>query len=274
MGPWRYRLMRVVRTGTACCTIWGYLLLAPLGCAGFAIMAVVWRKDPILRTRRLQRAMAGAYAFLHHWMRLVRGMHFDPRQKLVGLPDGPMVVVANHPTLCDITAITALLGGACSMVKPSLYRRRLLHRMLAATGHIEGQGPGLDHERTRLLVEESVGWLRAGFPLVVFPEGTRSKAGQLRRFGRTAFEIAARADVPVVALTIVSDPPYLTKEVSAYFPPVKTSRLTIELLEIFEPGDAGGDSRTLRRAVEGRYRAWSQGTKPPGRNGEEGVPCA
>jgi len=44
--------------------------------------------------------------------------------------------------------------------------------------------------------------LRAGKPLLVFPEGTRSRDGALRTFKMGAFHAAVRAGVPVVRVAI------------------------------------------------------------------------
>ncbi|MEO6597712.1 MAG: hypothetical protein ABIP94_23450, partial [Planctomycetota bacterium] len=40
------------------------------------------------------------------------------------------IVVANHPTQMDVTAIGACLGGACTIVKSTVYRRRLVRPLM------------------------------------------------------------------------------------------------------------------------------------------------
>jgi len=44
--------------------------------------------------------------------------------------------------------------------------------------------------------------LRAGRSLVIFPEGTRSKTGALRRFREGSFKLATRSGATIVPLTI------------------------------------------------------------------------
>ena len=77
----------------------------------FAVLCFVWRGDPVRRARRLQAFTAGAYRLKYRWLRWLGIVNFEVVRPLPGLPDGPCVVIANHPTLMDITAITATLGG-------------------------------------------------------------------------------------------------------------------------------------------------------------------
>lgn len=252
------RLRRLWRRGVALFTIWSYSLLAPFGYVLFAVLSFVWRRDRVVRMRRLQSFTAGAYTFFHDWMRGVGLIEFDPRQRLDGVPRGPCVVIANHPTLADVTAITALLGGGCTIVKPELFQRPLLRGLLGSAGHIRGQRGGADQLGIGHVVEQAVERLGCGLRLIVFPEGTRSPPGGLHPFGRAPFEIAVRAGVPLVALTVESEPPYLTKEVSMYEPPLEASVLRIEVLAIHWPAP-GGSSRALQRAVVAQYHAWLAG---------------
>jgi 1-acyl-sn-glycerol-3-phosphate acyltransferase len=185
------------------------ILLVPLGGLAFAALGQVWR-DPRTRMRRMQRMTVAAYRSLHDWMRIVDLVDFDHRGGLVGMPPGPCVVVANHPTLMDITSISAALGGGCTIVKPALHRLWCLHGLLVGAGHIRGSRADLVSVGS--IVDQARQRLADGFCVIVFPEGTRSPAGRLRSFGRVAFEIACQAQVPLVSLTVECDPLYLSKE--------------------------------------------------------------
>jgi len=229
-------------------------LLAPLGWPIFAALGFLWRKDPLRRARRMQAIHVRAFRFMHRWLRWCAITDFDHRRPLAGLPAGPCVVIANHPTLMDISAITAAIGGACTIVKPAMFRRPLLHGMLAHAGHVEG--PGHDPISAGRVVEEMAVRLRQGFRAIVFPEGTRSPPGELGRFGRISFEIACRAGVPLVSLGVTCAPLYLSKGITLFHPPHPTARLRLELLAVDDPVRFDGDSRRLRQHVESRYRAW------------------
>ena len=139
-------------------------------------------------------------------------------------------------------------------MKPAVYRRSFVGPLLAGAMHFEG--PSLDPTSIAHVLDNAVERLRAGIHLFVFPEGTRSPEGQLGEFGRIAFEIACRANVPVVALGLRCEPCYLSRETPLYRPPAALPRLRIEQLAVELPSASGGDSRTLRERVEARYRRW------------------
>jgi 1-acyl-sn-glycerol-3-phosphate acyltransferase len=235
-------------------TVGIYSLIAPVGYAILAFLCFCWRRDPIRRARRLQTITANAYRLMHRWLGWTRITVFDHRRALQDLPKGPCVVIANHPTLMDVTAVTAVMGGACSIVKPALYRRAMIKPLLLGLGHVEG--PGAEPMRIGRVVEDVIERLRWGLPVVIFPEGTRSPEGAIGRFGRVAFEVACRANVPLVSLTIVCEPTYLSKRVTLLRPPSRTPRMQINVLAVDAAGAAGTDSRKLRQKVEERYRAW------------------
>ncbi|HMG22425.1 MAG TPA: lysophospholipid acyltransferase family protein [Kofleriaceae bacterium] len=97
--------------------------------------------------------------------------------------------------------------------------------------------------------------LRMGFDVLVFPEGTRSPVGgQLYPFHRGAFELAARAKVPIVLLKLTCVPAVLSKGLPIWKVSDHIATLTIEPIDVIYPADGGIESRTLCREIEQRYR--------------------
>lgn len=250
----RTSLRCTTRRAIVYCTVGFYVIAAPFGCVGVSVLDLFWRHDEIERVRRMQRLTSGAYRVMHDWLNFTRIADFDHRQTLRDVPLGPCVVVANHPTLMDITAISAALGRGFTVVKPKLHARRVLRPFMVGAGHVAGASS--DPASTGRVVEEAVERVSAGFPLIIFPEGTRSPPGGLHTFGRTGFEIACRAGVPVVSVTIECDPLFLSKEVSLFHTPELTPRLRLRMLAVDDPADHGLDSRSLLQHVESRYRRW------------------
>jgi 1-acyl-sn-glycerol-3-phosphate acyltransferase len=234
------------------------LLLLPVvvlsGLAGYSVLRlslVVPVRDRVVRARRLQRFTAGAFRLLFEALRWTRIADIEHRCAQGAGAGGPYVVVANHPTLIDVAAITAALGGGCAVAKPAVFRRSGLHALMAALGNIEGTGG--DRLATRRVVDEAVDRLRTGLSVIVFPEGTRSPPGGRRPFGRMAFEIACRAGVPIVSVRLRCDPPWLTKEVGLLRSPHPAPRLRLEVLATDDPASLDYDSRALQRRVESRF---------------------
>ncbi|MBO0517171.1 1-acyl-sn-glycerol-3-phosphate acyltransferase [Streptomyces beijiangensis] len=119
------------------------------------------------------------------------------------LPRGGCVVVANHSSHADTAALLAALdarhapaiGAAADYWFASPWRSRLCSR-LAAGFPVRRTGGGLDD----LLAMTD--HLRAGRAVVLFPEGTRGRDGEVGSFHRGALLLAERAGVPLVPVGI------------------------------------------------------------------------
>ncbi|MFE0177142.1 lysophospholipid acyltransferase family protein [Streptomyces sp. NPDC059002] len=128
------------------------------------------------------------------------------------LPRSGCVVVANHSSHADTAALLAALdarhspaiGAAADYWFASPWRRRICSR-LAAGFPVRRTGGGM----ADLL--ERADDLRAGRAVVLFPEGTRARAGELGSFHRGALVLAERAGVPVVPVGIAGTDRLLPK---------------------------------------------------------------
>ena len=103
-----------------------------------------------------------------------------------------------------------------------------------------------------------------GLDVLIFPEGTRSPFGSgLQPFHRGAFEVAARANVPVVLLKLTCSPPALAKRLPIWKHPDRMPVLTIEAIETIYPADSQLDSRAWARTIEERYMDLLGYSRPP-----------
>lgn len=229
-----------------------YALAAPFGYGAFALLRLLPTKSPTRRARRLHAVLRFAFTVLHDWMRVWRLLDFDPRRNAGQLPEGPAVLVANHPGMSDVTSTIATFRDVTTAVKPSLYRRLWLRPLLEGARFFES---AVDPLETGLVVDAGVARIREGFHVLMFPEGTRSPDAGLHRFGRAAFEIAVRANVPVVPVVITCNPVWLSKTRGVFSPPDRTPRLTITALAPVFPQDYGFSSRRLRDVVEADVRS-------------------
>jgi 1-acyl-sn-glycerol-3-phosphate acyltransferase len=160
----------------------------------------------------------------------------------------PLVVVANHPTLVDVTAVLARFDGLCCVVKAGLIRNVFVGRLLRMCGHIDGGDGGAMSGAA--VMQEALRRLEAGISVLVFPEGTRSPPGGLNAFRRGAFEIASRAGVRVRPLVLTCNPPALSKGVPFWRQPERMARLRIQPTPAIDVRDA----RAVCGAVEASYR--------------------
>ena len=126
----------------------------------------------------------------------VEGMERIPR-------DGPVVYASNHSSMFDIWALSATLPGSTRFVgKEELERIPLLGRAMRAAGHIT-----IDRavkKRAFEAYDKAARTIRRGVSAVVFPEGTRSRTGELLPFKNAPFALAIAAQVPLVPVYVDS----------------------------------------------------------------------
>lgn len=127
------------------------------------------------------------------------------RIETVGLdriPSGPTIVVANHQSYADVVALLAVLPGKPRFVgKEELQRMPIVGRAMRAGGHIFIRRESGKHALAAL--SRAAEEIRSGGTVVVFPEGTRSRNGELGPFQGGACVLAKQARVPITPVAIV-----------------------------------------------------------------------
>ena len=237
-----------------------------IGAALIAVLAMPWWWLLNARKPRFQRAAACQWwikagsTLLHDYMRWCGLIDFNPRLVDRKVPVGGFVIVANHPTLVDVCAVAGIYGKLTCVAKSALFKSPFIGIILRACDYING-GAG-DPFSGGLVVRQGIERVTSGMPVLIFPEGTRSPEGGLRTFKRGAFEIACRANVPVLPLLIDCDPPTLGKGRPWYDIPHHTSRFRITPLATLDPVDFGRDPVTMSRACEDLFRR-RLGLAPP-----------
>jgi 1-acyl-sn-glycerol-3-phosphate acyltransferase len=110
---------------------------------------------------------------------------------------GPHVFMCNHQSVMDIAALVQTIPVQFRFVaKRELSRIPFFGWALALGGHVLiDRG---DRPRAIRSLERASGQIRGGTNVIVFPEGTRSKTGELQTFKKGGFHLAIAAQVSVV----------------------------------------------------------------------------
>ncbi|HEX5633262.1 MAG TPA: lysophospholipid acyltransferase family protein [Gemmatimonadales bacterium] len=120
-------------------------------------------------------------------------------ERIEGL--GPCVYCVNHTSFVDVWALLVGLPGSLKFVaKKELFRIPIFGTALRTSGQIPiDRG---DRESAIESFRATGQKLRRGHAAVVFPEGTRSRDGQLQPFKKGAFVLAIATQLPVVPVYV------------------------------------------------------------------------
>jgi len=125
------------------------------------------------------------------------------------VPGATYVFVANHQSMYDIPVVFWSLPYQLRIIaKESLGKIPFLGWHLRRTGHLLVDRSNPDREAILSRWRALVG---TGLSLIVFPEGTRSPDGRVRRFKAGSFMLALQAGLPLVPLSIAGTGAVLPK---------------------------------------------------------------
>ena len=116
-------------------------------------------------------------------------------------PNQSYVFVANHQSFLDVFAVYGWLPNNFKwLMKKELRKIPFVGTACAVAGHIF-----VDRSNPRAAME-SLTYIKAqlhdGISTVIFPEGTRTKTGEMGRFKQGAFKIAMDMNLPVVPISL------------------------------------------------------------------------
>ncbi|HSL24642.1 MAG TPA: lysophospholipid acyltransferase family protein [Acidimicrobiia bacterium] len=112
------------------------------------------------------------------------------------------VVVANHLSVLDIMAcFLAVPLPIRFLAKKELFKVPLLAPAMRAIGIVEVDRVARSaiHEQVN---NQASALVASGRSLIIYPEGTRSRSGELRPFKKGAFTMAVAGGIPVLPVTI------------------------------------------------------------------------
>lgn len=202
------------RTRAVLAMVVGLGLLALLCLAWTPFALVLHPLLPPAAGKRVGRTVIRrVFRFYATALQVLCGCRFDLRAlDALAREPGPMVVVANHPSLLDAVLLASRLPDAVCVMKG-----RLMHNLLLGAGARLARYIVNDVPLT--MIRDGIAELRGGARLILFPEGTRTIVAPVSPCSDTAGLIAARAQVPVRVLAIEMSSPYLGKHWPIFRPP-------------------------------------------------------
>jgi len=145
-----------------------------------------------------------------HWMsRLLVNIYFSIppmwKRDVVGLEnidkDKSYIIVSNHRAMVDIPALYAIPLNFRWVSKREVFAIPILGRFLMVHGDICINRNKASEAMGQLLNDGKL-WISRGVSIAIFPEGTRSRDGELLRFRNGAFLLAKEAGVEILPVVV------------------------------------------------------------------------
>jgi 1-acyl-sn-glycerol-3-phosphate acyltransferase len=117
-------------------------------------------------------------------------------------PDAPQIFVSNHQSIFDVFTLLAHVPASVRFVaKKELGRIPIFAQAMRAAGHVFiDRTDRRSASRTMRLAGERM--KRERLSLGLFPEGTRSRGGELGEFKKGTFALAIETQVPIVPVAV------------------------------------------------------------------------
>lgn len=127
------------------------------------------------------------------------------KREVIGIenidPKKAYVMTLNHNSMADIITIYNLPLVFKWVSKKEVYRIPIVGRLLYAHGDIVINRASAK-EAMQLVHERGKEWLAKGASVAIFPEGTRSKDGEIHNFKAGAFLLAKDASAPILPIVL------------------------------------------------------------------------
>ncbi|HUR28431.1 MAG TPA: lysophospholipid acyltransferase family protein [Planctomycetota bacterium] len=212
-------------------TCFAFCLFNVGGLLAAASAIAACRLLPGTRERKAQRAQRVIQCMFASFIACLVGLGLltHSRKELQRLRSVPAsLVIANHPTLLDVVFLIASMPKVDCVVKEAVWNNVFMRATVRGAGYIPNRdGVGL--------VNGCVERLALGHHVLMFPEGTRSPAGGLRRFQRGAARVALRSRCEILPILIRCEPPTLLKGMPIFRVPPRRPHFSLTIQEPISP---------------------------------------
>jgi 1-acyl-sn-glycerol-3-phosphate acyltransferase len=179
--------------------IWAYYIFSYLVFFSFCYFAAfLFSKD---REIAFQRVNHLYYRSFFSFLRIiVPGLEFKIHDEVLSVRSS--VIVCNHLSYIDPILLISLFEKHKTIVKNVFFSVPIFGWVLNTAGYLPATASGGLVSLMMERLNDLEGYLSSGGNLFVFPEGTRSRDGNLGRFNEGAFKIAKRCNAPIQVVLI------------------------------------------------------------------------
>jgi len=221
---------------------YAYWALIVVTCPFFFLGAVVIFALTVLWDRRrvVLHLYSCAWAMFFVWINPLWRLHVTGREQLPWR--GSAVLVANHASLIDILVLFDLFRPFKWVSKEENFKLPFVGWNMRLNGYVPLRRG--DRASVIEMLAHCDDLLEQGNPVLFFPEGTRTKDGNLQPFKDGAFELAVKHGVPLIPIAVHGTGRALPKHGAVLREHVDGH---VEILEPLAPGDDVGALRDTAR---------------------------
>lgn len=181
------------------------------------------------------------------------------------------VIVCNHLSYLDPLLLISLLGRAKTIVKPVFFKIPIFGWVLRTAGYFPASATGPFAKLMLTQMETMGAYLAEGGNLFIFPEGTRSRGGDIGALNQGAFKIARYCRAPVYVLCLRNTERLFTPGRFFFFTR-RPNRIGVGIVDRIDPEtEALGLSELNARVRAGLERCMQE---PPGSTEAGGTPAS
>lgn len=152
------------------------------------------------------------------------------KKKIINLPQEkfktPAIIIANHQSSLDILPLIMLHPKLLMLTNNRKWNSPLFGKILRMADYFPTEQ--IENDLTQM--EDRI---KNGYSVIIFPEGTRSEDGVIKRFHKGAFYLAEKLKVDILPIMIHGTNYTLTKQDQL----LKDGQLTVKILPRIKPDD-------------------------------------
>lgn len=227
----KHKLIKPIADILVTLTVWTYYIL------GFLVffsplyfISYIFSKDREKSWQRLN------YIFFKSFFMLVKvitpGLSIKIEDKVSSVRSS--VIVSNHISYLDPIFLVSLFEKQKTAVKSIFFKVPVFGWILKTSGYIPSSTGG-EFDLIMIRQIEAMGdYLKSGGNLFIFPEGTRSRSGEIGQFSKGAFKIA-RQSKALIRVLYINNTNMLYKPDKFWFNTCVPNTISVELLASIEP---------------------------------------
>ncbi len=175
------------------------LVLLPWTVVGLLGMFIVW-----LFTAPFDPKRTAVHVYSRSWGWFLLHPTWRWKVEVEGfenIPKGvPMVIASNHQHMLDTPLLLHLPLKFRFVGKKELFSQPVVGQLLKMRGDVALDRSGL--ASAKAMVSDCTKFLKLGVSIAIFPEGTRTKTGEIGEFHSGAFLLVKRNRVPILPVVI------------------------------------------------------------------------